>query len=185
MESLGGRKSEWTELKDIKQYTIFSSTRHNVPSALNRHTNTSYHHTLCSVRTYIVRIACVLSPLCHVLGVPCCLSLVMRCSTRRRVPVRTRVAVNFDFGVSPVLAPPTMVHLMLYNDGDTPTEWYAMYPSVCEEREQSLTVSVCTYVCTCPSVCRAFQFPEDMYLEPEYWADKGELDEVEQHEVHS
>ena len=30
---------------------------------------------------------------------------------------------------------------------------------------------------------RAFQFPTDMHLEPEYWADSGRLDEVERHEL--
>ena len=30
---------------------------------------------------------------------------------------------------------------------------------------------------------RAFQFPIDMHLEPEYWAETGELDEVERHEL--
>ena len=126
------------------------------------------------------------------------LSCCVRCSTRRRVPVRTRAAVDFDFGVSPVTSPPTVVHLMLYNDGDTPTEWYAVLICVCERREihRLCLLCVCGYramsnlitdgLCWCVRtwpVCRAFQFPEDMYLEPEYWADKGELDEVEQHEV--
>lgn len=31
--------------------------------------------------------------------------------------------------------------------------------------------------------CRAFQFPSDMHLEPEYWADRGKMDEVERHEL--
>ena len=31
------------------------------------------------------------------------------------------------------------------------------------------------------SSCRGFQFPSDMHLEPEYWADSGALDEVERH----
>lgn len=30
---------------------------------------------------------------------------------------------------------------------------------------------------------RAFQFPADMYLEPEYWAETGQLDAVEQHQL--
>ena len=30
---------------------------------------------------------------------------------------------------------------------------------------------------------RAFQFPEDLYLEPAYWAKTGEMDEVEKDEV--
>ena len=30
---------------------------------------------------------------------------------------------------------------------------------------------------------RAFQFPSDMHLEPEFWADTGRLDEVEQHQL--
>lgn len=30
---------------------------------------------------------------------------------------------------------------------------------------------------------RAFQFPMDMHLEPEYWAETGKLDEVERHEL--
>lgn len=30
---------------------------------------------------------------------------------------------------------------------------------------------------------RAFQFPMDMYLEPEYWADTGEINYVEEHEL--
>ena len=32
-------------------------------------------------------------------------------------------------------------------------------------------------------LCRAFQFPIDMHLEPEYWAETGELDDVERHEL--
>lgn len=32
-------------------------------------------------------------------------------------------------------------------------------------------------------LCRGFQFPIDMHLEPEYWAETGELDEVERHEI--
>lgn len=32
-------------------------------------------------------------------------------------------------------------------------------------------------------ITRAFQFPEDLYLEPAYWAKTGELDEVEKDEV--
>lgn len=35
------------------------------------------------------------------------------------------------------------------------------------------------------AVCRAFQFPEDLYLEPVYWAKTGELDQVEKDEVRS
>ncbi len=35
----------------------------------------------------------------------------------------------------------------------------------------------------CYNYCRAFQFPGSMYLEPEYWAESGQLDEVEQHEL--
>ena len=31
--------------------------------------------------------------------------------------------------------------------------------------------------------CRAFQFPIDMHLEPEYWAETGQLDDVERHEL--
>ena len=34
-----------------------------------------------------------------------------------------------------------------------------------------------------PSLPRAFQFPSDMHLEPEFWADTGRLDEVEQHQL--
>ena len=30
---------------------------------------------------------------------------------------------------------------------------------------------------------RAFQFPSDMHLEPEYWAEMGSLDEVERQEL--
>ena len=30
---------------------------------------------------------------------------------------------------------------------------------------------------------RALQLPMDMYLEPEYWAETGEMDVVEQHEM--
>lgn len=33
------------------------------------------------------------------------------------------------------------------------------------------------------NITRAFQFPIDMHLEPEYWAETGQLDEVERHEL--
>ena len=30
---------------------------------------------------------------------------------------------------------------------------------------------------------RAFQFPTDLYLEPEYWAETGKVDSTERHEL--
>lgn len=30
---------------------------------------------------------------------------------------------------------------------------------------------------------RAFKFPMDMYMEPEFWAESGKIDPVEQHEL--
>jgi hypothetical protein len=80
-------------------------------------------------------------------------AIATRHSTRRRVEVKTRASVDFNFGITPIGSKPSTVHLMLLNDGPSPTDW-------------------------------AFQFPEDMYLEPEYWANKGDLDEMEQHELH-
>ena len=38
-------------------------------------------------------------------------------------------------------------------------------------------IPVCMYL----TYYRGFQFPTDMHLEPEYWADSGSLDEVERH----
>ena len=38
-------------------------------------------------------------------------------------------------------------------------------------------------LCVCVLGCRAFQFPTDVLLEPEYWADTGQLDEEERHEL--
>lgn len=38
----------------------------------------------------------------------------------------------------------------------------------------------CSCVCVC--ICRGFQFPADMYLEPEYWSETGCLNATEQHE---
>ena len=34
-------------------------------------------------------------------------------------------------------------------------------------------------------IFRAFQFPEDLYLEPAYWAKTGELDQIEKDEVNN
>ena len=92
------------------------------------------HYQMIGCKTVQTRVCLLLTvkadPLLNVVDLLCCCCmcivrcLFLLCSTRRRVPVRTRAEVDFDFGVSPVGSPPTVVHLMLRNDGDTPTEWY-------------------------------------------------------------
>ena len=60
-----------------------------------------------------------------------------------------------------------MIHLEVENKGQAPTQWYLHY-------NDKMLVS---------QYFRAFQFPEDLYLEPAYWAKTGELDQVEKDEV--
>ena len=50
-------------------------------------------------------------------------AIATRHSMKRRVPVRTRAIVNFDFGAAPVNSESSMVHMMLENKGGVPTEW--------------------------------------------------------------
>jgi hypothetical protein len=42
--------------------------------------------------------------------------------------------------------------------------------------------SIYKYTCIC-LICRAFLFPSDLQIELEYWAETGEFDEDELHEV--
>ena len=51
-------------------------------------------------------------------------AIATRHSMRRRVPVRTRAVVDFDFGAAPLNAGSSMVHVMLENKGQVPAEWY-------------------------------------------------------------
>ena len=41
----------------------------------------------------------------------------------------------------------------------------------------------CVFFILCVFACRAFKFPMDMYMEPEFWAETGKIDPVEQHET--
>ena len=50
-------------------------------------------------------------------------AIATRHSMRRRVPVHTRAIVNFDFGAATVGSESSIIHLMLENKGDVPTEW--------------------------------------------------------------
>ena len=43
--------------------------------------------------------------------------------------------------------------------------------------------SLYTCICVCNYLHRAFRFPMDLYLEPEYWAETGQIDPSEQHEL--
>lgn len=88
-------------------------------------------------------------------------------STRRKAAVHTNAISEVTFGASPVNMPASLIHIEVENKGSTPTQWYDHY--------DKLTVNV--------SACRAFQFPEDLYLEPVYWAMTGELNQVEKDQV--
>ena len=50
-------------------------------------------------------------------------AIATRHSMRRRVPVRTRAVVDFDFGAATVGSASSAIYLMLENKGDVPTEW--------------------------------------------------------------
>ena len=57
-------------------------------------------------------------------------AIATRHSMRRRVPVRTRAVVDFDFGAAPLNAGSSVVHIMMENKGQVPAEWYVLSSNI-------------------------------------------------------
>ena len=50
-------------------------------------------------------------------------------------------------------------------------------------RAHQLAIGNLSFFVLLALVYRAFKFPMDMYLEPEFWAETGQIDPKEQHEI--
>jgi hypothetical protein len=79
-------------------------------------------------------------------------AVLTRHSITRQVPVLTRAILNFNFGAAPIGCDKKSIFYMLISN---PSPIPAQW---------------------------AFQFPMDMYLEPPYWSETGQLTSIEQHE---
>ena len=83
----------------------------------------------------------------------------------------TRAVLDFNFCPGPFdNAAHSTYFLMIENPGQIETEWYDI-------------LFYTVYFILCVFACRAFKFPMDLYMEPEFWAETGKIDPVEQHET--
>ena len=133
-------------------------------------------------------------------------AIATRHSMQRRVSVRTRAIVDFDLGAAPLNAGSSVVHIMMENKGQVQAEWWVLFPATFTTYMHCTCIDVPiemlfvhmhahtrthahshththTHTHTLTHTHRAFQFPSDMHLEPEYWADNGQLDDVEKLEL--
>ena len=96
--------------------------------------------------------------------------------------------MDFNFSAAPLDSEPCVVNLMFENTGTVATEWYwFFYIHVLQESQRISTLSNIGLWFLIVSFqfnkIRSFLFPTDLQLELEYWAETGEFDEDELHEV--